>query len=514
MRDDPERRGPVVATDISAGVIARRVKRLVRVRGRPNAAVAGFCDTAVRDGDHHLDGEGARDGRQARARHRALLVQGSVGRGIPGRDDVVAEVAPEASVERAAAALVGRLMRLGAFIRSRQTTAVSHDQVRVEPQRGVDEELSLGGAHERGEPPALPRVREQVHAVVRVDEVFQPPYIVEHGRHVGVGHGVSGHRNRHPDALGVHPGEDPPQRFSRRLRLRLTPAEAVLELEQRLANRIGEGHVAAVHERHSAHAPPEQTPGDGASQRSGAEQQTPRRRDLGDSQLRQQPPSHELEVQVDRLGREPRRVHRRPEVRQPRSRSAARVDLPADALRIFDVGVRDDGKDALEHRGRAGAHAPGEFTHGEHPNAARGARRAGGFAGRFGLPRRSDGEPRQDVSQRPTGMPARRARIDERQRPCRWIARSHRGDRRRLARAGGVIDDPPRARRVSRVAPKHRLASARNLVGDRAELDVFRERAARDDLGGNVELERREREPVVEAPLLQVRVRQGDEGRQ
>lgn len=56
---------------------------------------------------------------------------------------------------------------------SASSTFTPHDQEAVEAECGVDDNLVLARADERGQPATLPRVHEQEDDVVAGDEIFQ-----------------------------------------------------------------------------------------------------------------------------------------------------------------------------------------------------------------------------------------------------------------------------------------------------------------------------------------------------
>mmetsp|Transcript_11940 Transcript_11940/g.55418 ORF Transcript_11940/g.55418 Transcript_11940/m.55418 type:complete len:311 (+) Transcript_11940:262-1194(+) len=136
VRDDPERGRRACAGD----------ETLVRVRGFRSERRFSIGMTHR---DHHLHRESPRDGRQPRARHRALLVQRAVAGGVRRRGDVVAEVATKPTGERAARIVLCIFLRR-VFFTFVEAPAVPHHEVRVEAERGVDEQLTFRGAHQRG----------------------------------------------------------------------------------------------------------------------------------------------------------------------------------------------------------------------------------------------------------------------------------------------------------------------------------------------------------------------------
>ena len=79
-----------------------------------------------------------------------------------------------------------------------------------------------------------------------------------------------------------------------------------------------------------------------------------------------------------------------------------------------------------------------------------------------------------------------------------------------LAFAARIVDEPHRVAAVAKVP----VAISRDRLREICIGHGFHERTSRLNLGGSIELERGKGEPVVEAPLLQIRERQGDERRQ
>lgn len=74
--------------------------------------------------------------------------------------------------------------------------AMPHDEVRIEPKRRIQHDLALRRAEHRRQPPALARVHEQEHRVVRVDELLEPRDVRLRLRDGRGRDGVPGHRDR------------------------------------------------------------------------------------------------------------------------------------------------------------------------------------------------------------------------------------------------------------------------------------------------------------------------------
>mmetsp|Transcript_26762 Transcript_26762/g.82175 ORF Transcript_26762/g.82175 Transcript_26762/m.82175 type:complete len:267 (-) Transcript_26762:505-1305(-) len=148
---------------------------------------------------------------------------------------------------------------------------------------------------------------------------------------------MAGHGNRQVDAreAGRHGGGARGD-FGERRRGGFGLATAdVLDREQRLPRRVRVRHGRVVHERHVAHAPAHQVPRDVAAESASAQQQALRRAQSVDVQRRQQPPPHQVQVQLGRRGRELRRVRQRLELRAPRPVLPRRVSLPARRRQLF-----------------------------------------------------------------------------------------------------------------------------------------------------------------------------------
>mmetsp|Transcript_5491 Transcript_5491/g.17366 ORF Transcript_5491/g.17366 Transcript_5491/m.17366 type:complete len:210 (+) Transcript_5491:1684-2313(+) len=186
---------------------------------------------------------------------------------------------------------------------------------------------------ERGQPPRLPRVCQEIDHVVSTDQFVKRGHVVS-SRFEALGvsrEGVARHGNNHSDARVVRRGgyrrrRDLRQRQSRSGRLWLA---AIFKGEKRLPGRVGVRHVGAVQKRDMPHAPGDEAASDGAAQGARADEQA-----LGCSQrvqlqLRQEAPAHQLQVQLRRRRGQLGRRRQRRQVHGPRPEAALLVGLPA-----------------------------------------------------------------------------------------------------------------------------------------------------------------------------------------